>query len=111
MWLRNRMSFLRRPGPRPRTRCARSRRGPPLLAAHLGLKGEPPRRWEDILFLDTETTGLSGGTGTYVFLIGVAHFADGELILRQHLLHDVAAEREFIRHLQGEIEPFRACAS
>ena len=83
----------------------------PLLAAHLGLKGEPPRRWEDILFLDTETTGLSGGTGTYVFLIGVAHFADGELILRQHLLHDVAAEREFIRHLQGEIEPFRACAS
>ena len=83
----------------------------PLVVAHLGLKGEPPRRWEDILFLDTETTGLSGGTGTYVFLIGVAHFAEGELILRQHLLHDVAAEREFITHLQSEIEPFRACAS
>ena len=28
----------------------------------------PPKRWA---FLDTETTGLAGGTGTYAFLIGV----------------------------------------
>ena len=42
----------------------------PGLLAHLGLRGEPPRRWEDIVFLDTETTGLSGGTGTYEFLLG-----------------------------------------
>src|ERR1700684_3320710 len=28
-----------------------------------------PTKW---LFLDTETTGLSGGTGTYAFLIGLA---------------------------------------
>ena len=32
----------------------------PLLVAHLGLKGDPPERWQDVLFLDTETTGLSG---------------------------------------------------
>jgi uncharacterized protein YprB with RNaseH-like and TPR domain len=83
----------------------------PLVVAHLGLKGAAPGRWEDVLFLDTETTGLSGGTGTYVFLIGVAHFADGALVLRQHLLHDVAAEREFIAALSDEIAPFRACAS
>jgi uncharacterized protein YprB with RNaseH-like and TPR domain len=83
----------------------------PLLVAHLGLKGEAPERWQDILFLDTETTGLAGGTGTYVFLIGVAHFAEGELVLRQHLLLDLAAEREFIAALKDEIEPFRACGS
>jgi uncharacterized protein YprB with RNaseH-like and TPR domain len=83
----------------------------PLLVAHLGLKGEPPERWSDILFLDTETTGLSGGTGTYVFLIGVAHIADGELILRQHLLRDIGAESQFVEHLKAELEPFRACAS
>src|SRR6058998_3848702 len=64
----------------------------PLLVAHLGLKGDPPERWQDVLFLDTETTGLSGGTGTYIFLIGVAHFAEKELILRQHLLLDLGAE-------------------
>jgi uncharacterized protein YprB with RNaseH-like and TPR domain len=83
----------------------------PLLLAHLGLKGEPPARWADVLFLDTETTGLSGGTGTYVFLIGLAHIADGELILRQHLLKDLGAESDFVEHLKAELEPFRACAS
>lgn len=83
----------------------------PLLLAHLGLRGEPPERWQDVLWLDTETTGLAGGTGTYVFLLGVAFFADGELVLRQHLLHDIGAERAFVEKIQIEIEPFRACAS
>jgi uncharacterized protein YprB with RNaseH-like and TPR domain len=83
----------------------------PLLVAHLGLKGEPPRRWEDILFLDTETTGLAGGTGTYVFLIGLAYLADGELVLRQHLLRDLSAESAFVDHLKAVLEPYRACAS
>jgi len=83
----------------------------PLLVAHLGLKGVPPARWQDVLFLDTETTGLSGGSGTYVFLIGLAHIADGELILQQHLLRDLGAETAFVEHLQAELEPFRACAS
>ncbi len=82
-----------------------------LLVAHLGLKGEPPGRWQDVLFLDTETTGLAGGTGTYVFLVGLAHFADGELVLRQHLLRDLGAEQAFVEHLKAELEPFRACAS
>ncbi len=82
-----------------------------LLLAHLGLKGDAPRGWRDVLFLDTETTGLSGGTGTYVFLIGLAHFDGGELVLRQHLLRDIGAEREFVENLKAEFEPFRACAS
>ena len=82
-----------------------------LLIAHLGLKGDAPHDWQDILFLDVETTGLSGGTGTYIFLIGVAHFAGNELLLRQHMLLDLGAEREFIEQLKQEIEPFRACAS
>src|SRR5439155_3430827 len=82
-----------------------------LLLAHLGLKGDAPRDWTDILFLDTETTGLAGGTGTYVFLIGLAHIANGELVLRQHLLRDISAESEFVEHLKRELEPYRACAS
>ena len=83
----------------------------PLLLAHLGLKGDAPKRWEDVLFLDTETTGLAGGTGTYVFLLGIAYFCEGELILRQHLLHDIGQERAFVEAVQNEIESFRACAS
>jgi uncharacterized protein len=82
-----------------------------LLLAHLGLKGESPARWQDVLWLDTETTGLAGGTGTYVFLLGIAYFSDGEFVLRQHLLHDIGHERAFVETIQAEIEPFRACAS
>ncbi len=32
------------------------------------------RQW---LFLDTETTGLAGGTGTYAFLVGLGWWEDG----------------------------------
>ncbi len=35
---------------------------------------ENPAKW---LFLDTETTGLSGGTGTYAFLVGLAWWDAG----------------------------------
>lgn len=83
----------------------------PNVITHLGLKGASPARWEDIVFLDTETTGLMGGTGTYVFLLGTAYFRDGELVLRQHLLHDLGAEAEFVKALSDELAPFRACAS
>ncbi len=83
----------------------------PNVVAHLGLKGASPTRWEDIVFLDTETTGLMGGTGTYVFLLGTAYIRDGELVLRQHLLHDLGAEAEFVRALREELAPFHACAS
>jgi hypothetical protein len=39
-----------------------------------------PAKW---LFLDTETTGLSGGTGTYAFLIGLAWWDAGGLQVEQ----------------------------
>jgi len=83
----------------------------PRVVTHLGLKGASPSRWEDIVFLDTETTGLMGGTGTYVFLLGTAFIRDGELVLRQHLLHELGAEAAFVRALREELAPFRACAS
>ena len=83
----------------------------PRVVTHLGLKGASPSRWEDIVFLDTETTGLMGGTGTYVFLLGTAHIVDGELVLRQHLLHELGSEAAFVSALRQELAPFRACAS
>lgn len=38
------------------------------------------------IFMDTETTGLAGGTGTLVFLLGLARFSDGELEIVQLFL-------------------------
>src|SRR5579871_2880416 len=46
----------------------------------------------DVLFIDTETTGLSGGTGTLPFLIGAARIDGRALAITQWLLADFAAE-------------------
>lgn len=46
-----------------------------------------------VLFLDLETTGLSGGAGTVAFLVGCGRFVDGAFVTRQFLLPGFAAER------------------
>ena len=43
-----------------------------LLAQAARVDGRGRRRRRRLLFLDTETTGLAGGTGTYAFLVGAA---------------------------------------
>ena len=63
-----------------------------------------------LLFLDTETTGLSGGTGTYVFLVGVAFFstATDEVVVRQYFLSDIGAERAMLHALNDLFSQFSA---
>jgi uncharacterized protein YprB with RNaseH-like and TPR domain len=59
------------------------------LSSCLGLSTDDLRR---PLFLDTETTGLSGGTGTVAFLVGLA-WPDGDgLTLAQYFLRDFNEE-------------------
>ena len=48
------------------------------------------------LYLDTETTGLSGGTGTYVFLVGLARWTGRELTVTQYFLGDLDGEPAFL---------------
>jgi uncharacterized protein YprB with RNaseH-like and TPR domain len=49
-------------------------------------------RAEELFFFDTETTGLGGGVGNTIFLLGYASVSNGELILRQHILPNPGAE-------------------
>jgi len=53
----------------------------------------------DALFLDTETTGLAGGTGTMAFLIGLGWFADGHFHVRQILARDFGEEKAALAYL------------
>jgi hypothetical protein len=46
--------------------------------------------------VDTETSGLAGGTGTWVFCVGVGRLAAGRLRLRQWLLTRLDAEPAFL---------------
>jgi len=58
---------------------------------------------EDLLFLDTETTGLSKGTGTFPFLVGLAYIRGRELIIRQIFMSSPAGENAFLDSIQKEI--------
>lgn len=47
---------------------------------------------KDFIFIDTETTGLSGGTGTYAFLIGAGKFVDDDFQFIQFFMRNPAEE-------------------
>ena len=67
-----------------------------------GIKTRPyslaadPCKW---LFLDTETTGLAGGTGTYAFLVGVAWWEAGGLQVEQFFMRDYTEEHSLLEAL------------
>lgn len=56
------------------------------------------------LFFDLETTGLSGGAGTYAFLIGCGWCEeDGSFRTRQYLLAEHGGERAMLLALAGDL--------
>ena len=62
---------------------------------------------ESIVFLDTETTGLAGGTGTYVFMVGLAYFRGDRLLVRQYFMRDHAEEPAMLAALEPGAWPPR----
>jgi hypothetical protein len=73
------------------------RRSGRSLGEVFGRQGAPASE-RGVIYLDTETTGLSGGTGTIPFLIGLARVEDGE----------VCTEQFFLRRLSGEVDMLEA---
>ncbi len=57
----------------------------------------------DALYLDTETTGLSGGSGTYVWLVGLGRFEAGRFEVWQGFLSEPAEERALLELVAGRI--------
>ncbi len=80
----------RQPEPKPRNVGLNALRlvssDPPDLACDF-------RQW---LFLDTETTGLAGGTGTYAFLVGLAWWEGDEFVVEQRFMRDYADEASLL---------------
>ncbi len=56
--------------------------------------------WQEGLFLDTETTGLAGGTGTVAFLVGLGWFEGEAFESRQIFLRDFGDERAALAALK-----------
>lgn len=56
-------------------------------------------------FLDTETSGLAGGTGTYAFLVGAARFVDDQFVLKQFFMPDPNEEPALLEELANFLAP------
>jgi len=67
--------------------------------------------FDDMLFLDTETTGLAGGAGTIAFLVGVGRFAGDHFRLRQYFLREPGEEAGLLDALQEDLENAAAIVS
>ncbi len=76
--------------------CTPARAALELLAPDCAAHVSDPAKW---LFLDTETTGLSGGTGTYAFLVGIAWWDSGGLQVEQFFMRDFGEEHSLLRAL------------
>jgi uncharacterized protein YprB with RNaseH-like and TPR domain len=63
---------------------------------------------EAYAFLDTETSGLAGGTGTYAFLVGAARFVNGEFRLAQYFMRDPSEEPALLEGLADFLAPCSA---
>jgi uncharacterized protein YprB with RNaseH-like and TPR domain len=59
-----------------------------------------PEKW---LFVDTETTGLAGGTGTYAFLVGLAWWDAGGLQVEQFFMRNFTEEHSLLYELSERL--------
>lgn len=89
-------------------------RGPlPLKVIH-GIPGTawallgrvpPSVEMQRAVFLDTETTGLAGGSGTYAFLVGLGFFQGTDFVVRQYFLRDYPEEDALLEAVGMDLKP------
>lgn len=62
---------------------------------------------EEFVFLDTETSGLTGGMGTLVFLVGLGYWKKDHYHLSQLFLREPDEESAFLTALEEYLTPFK----
>jgi len=75
----------------------RSIPAPPAVSESLASLAAPAA------YFDTETTGLSTGAGTVIFLAGIARVAGGHVTVRQYLLPDYPHEPPLLRAVANDL--------
>jgi len=115
----------RAPSPEPFPRFASNDRhvpgveiAPGLRLVEARLPFAPPPDWIDgrfdrrdaldarqLMFFDTETTGLAGGSGTRAFMIGAADWHDGALRVRQLLITAMSGEAAMLDVFRQWLRP------
>lgn len=83
-----------------------AREAAPAALALLSRGGEAVAEGHRLLYLDTETTGLAGGTGTYAFLVGVGFFDGDDFEVRQFFMRDLDEEPALLTVLEEMFRRF-----
>ena len=83
---------------------------PPTIDARFAKNFDTVER-RDLLCFDTETTGLSGGTGTRAFMIGASDVVDGQLRIRQLLTTTMTAETAMLGTFAQWLSPHTVLVS
>jgi len=65
-----------------------------------------PLTIDKFLFVDTETTGLTGGTGTFAFLVGLGWWSNNGFELQQLFLQEPGNEAAFLSSLGDFLQRF-----
>lgn len=81
------------------------------IAEWVGEPGISKFSTHDFVFIDIETTGLSGGTGTYAFLIGAGRFDNDQFVLSQFFMSDPNREPAQLLAFEEFIAPSKAIIS
>jgi uncharacterized protein len=71
--------------------------------------GEPGYQdfdFQAAVYLDTETTGLAGGTGTAAFLVGIGYVEGDHFRVRQYFMRDYHEEGALLRGLAEDLGRF-----
>ena len=66
---------------------------------------------DQFAFIDTETTGLAGGSGTYAFMIGVGRFEEEDFHLAQFFMRDPGEEPALLHALEHFLAPCETIVS
>ena len=77
---------------------------PADLLESLAIAPAPPEQWA---FLDTETTGLAGGTGTCAFLVGIGRITPEGFRVRQFFMRNYGEEPSLLDALTRHLKRFR----
>ena len=85
-------------------RAILGRRDVPAPAAQAPAAQAPSA--ERLAYFDIETTGLAGGTGTYVIVAGLGSFEADGFRMRQYFLADVGYERAMLAALAADLARF-----
>ena len=84
---------------------------PRLIAEWAGNQKIAEQDPEAIVFLDTETSGLAGGTGTFAFLVGVGRYSPEGFHLAQFFMRDPLEEPALLIALEEFLAPCQTIVS